>query len=79
MPTRFDVFLCWLLFTVAMGVIGWILRLVLPGTLAWLNATLGGDSVSAAMVATWCAGAFFAYRPLLRRFIAKRRSTTVRQ
>lgn len=79
MPTRRDVFLCWLLFTIAMAVVGWLLRATLPGILAWLNGTLGADTVTIAMVVVWCAGAFFAYRPLLRAFLAKRRSATVRQ
>lgn len=79
MPTRFDVFLCWLLFTIAMAVIGWLLKAVLPGALAGLNGTLGADTVTGAMLAAWSVGAFFAYRPLLRAFLTKRRRTAVRQ
>ena len=79
MPTRRDVILCWLLFTIAMAVLGWALKLVLPGVLAWLNGALGADTVTVAMISAWCVGAFFAYRPLLRTFLAKRRRATVRQ
>lgn len=79
MPTRRDVFLCWLLFTIAMAVVGWVLRAVLPSTLAWLNGALGAETVTVAMAAAWCVGAFFAYRPLLRAFLAKRRRAAVRQ
>jgi hypothetical protein len=79
MPTRRDVFLCWLLFTIAMAVVGWVLRASLPGALAWLNGALGANAVTVAMVAAWCVGAFFAYRPLLRAFLAKRSPAPVRQ
>lgn len=79
MPTRRDVFLCWLLFTIAMAVVGWLLRATVPGTLVWLNGALGADTVTVAMVAAWCVGAFFAYRPLLRAFLAKRRRAAIRQ
>lgn len=78
MPTRRDVFLCWLLFTIAMAVVGWVLKAVLPGTLAWLNGALGADTVTIAMVVAWCIGAVVAYLPLLRAFLAKRRGATVR-
>lgn len=79
MPTRRDVFLCWFLFTITMAVVSWTLRLVLPSVIAGLNCILGADTVTIAMVAIWCVGAFFAYRPLLRTFLAKRGRAPVRQ
>ncbi|VUD71788.1 hypothetical protein MET9862_02376 [Methylobacterium symbioticum] len=62
MPTRFERFLCWVLFTLAMAGLGWVLHRVVPPIIGWLSATLSPQFVLGVMVGLWIPLAVFVYR-----------------
>ena len=78
-PTAFDVILCIALFTLVMSALSWVLHQTVPGFIAWLNGVLGANVVTGIMVALFCVGAYYAWWPLFRDWLAKRRRASVRK
>jgi membrane protease YdiL (CAAX protease family) len=78
-PTAFDVILCIVLFAVAMLALRWVLHATLPGGLRWADNVFGQEAVTGTMIALFCAGAYFAWWPLFRAWLAKRRGASVRK
>ncbi|MDE3749389.1 hypothetical protein [Methylobacterium radiotolerans] len=78
-PTRTQVILCWLLFTAAMALLSWALHAYVPPVMTSLQDAFGIGTVGILMLIGWLVLAFFGYRPLLRNWLARRRSARIRQ
>ena len=74
MPTRFERFLCWFLFTVAVTVLGWVLHWIVPPAVRWIGGIIGPGTFLVVLGLLWLPIAYFAYRePLLAAFARRRR------
>lgn len=78
-PTRTQVILCWLLFTAVMAGLSWLLHAYVPPVMTSLQDAIGVGTLGILMLIGWLVLAFFGYRPLLRNWLARRRSTRIRQ
>lgn len=78
-PTAFDVVLCIVLFTLVMSALSWGLHQTVPGFIRWLNGVLGANVVTSIMVLAFAVGACFAWWPLFRGWLAKRRGASIRK
>lgn len=78
MPTRTQIILCWVLFTGAMALLSVLLHAVVPLLMTRLQDTVGVGPLGILMLVGWLALTFYCYRPLLRRWLARRRHTRVR-
>lgn len=79
MPTRAQVILCWLLFTGAMALLSVVLHTVVPPVMTAVQGAIGVGPLGAIMLAGWLALALYIYPPLLRGWLARRRSARIRQ
>lgn len=73
MPTRFERFLCWLLFTVAMTVLGWVLHWIVPPAVKGLGGMIGPGTVLVVLGLIWVPIAYLSYREPLLAALARRR------
>ncbi|MBA9067417.1 hypothetical protein FHR71_001147 [Methylobacterium sp. RAS18] len=78
-PTALDVILCIALFTLVMGALSWVLHQTVPGGMRWAYGAFGRTTVLGVMAALFCVGAYFAWWPLFRDWLAKRRGASVRK
>lgn len=62
MPTRFERFLCWTLFTLAMAGVGWALHRLVPPVIGWLSDALSPQFVLGVMAGLWIPLAAIVYR-----------------
>ncbi|KAA0122174.1 hypothetical protein CIW48_19445 [Methylobacterium sp. P1-11] len=79
MPTRAQVFLCWLLFTGAMALLSVVLHAIVPPVMTALQGSIGVGPLGVIMLVGWLALALYIYPPLLRSWLARRRSSRIRQ
>lgn len=73
MPTRFERFLCWFLFTVAMTVLGWVLRWIVPPAVRWIDGIAGPGTFLVAFGIALLPVAYSSYREPLLAALARRR------
>lgn len=79
MPTRTEIIVCWLAFTVVMAVLSILLHAVVPPVMTSLQDAIGVGTLGILMLIGWLALAVYAFRPLLRGWLARRRGTSVRE
>lgn len=79
MPTRTQIIVCWLAFTGVMALLSILLHAFVPGLMTSLQDAIGVGTLGVLMLVGWLALAVYAYRPLLRDWLARRRSTSVRE
>lgn len=73
MPTRFERFLCWFLFTVAMTVLGWVLHWIVPPAVRGIGGVIGPWTFLVVLGLLWLPIAYFSYRGPLLAALARRR------
>ena len=79
MPTRTQIIVCWLAFTGAMTLLSFLLHAIVPPVMTSLQNAIGVGTLGVLMLIGWLALAVYAYRPLLRDWLARRRGTSVRE
>lgn len=79
MPRWLQITLCWLLFTAAMALLSWVLHAYVPPVMTSMQDAIGVGTLGILMLLGWLVLAFFGYRPLMRNWLARRRSTRIRQ
>ncbi|MEG9526152.1 MAG: hypothetical protein MIL41_10330 [Hyphomicrobiales bacterium] len=79
MPTRTQIILCWALFTGAMALLSVVLHAVVPPLMTSLQSAVGVGHLGALMLGIWLVVAFYGYRPLLTRWLARRRHARIRE
>ncbi len=78
MPRWLQIVLCLVLTAIVMLALKAVLHATVPGALQWADGMIGQNAVTGIMIALFCAGAYFAWWPLVRAGLAKRRGPTVR-
>ena len=78
-PTRTQVILCWLLFTGAMATLSVVLHAVVPPVMTSIQSVIGIGPLGALMLAAWVGLALYVYPPLVRSWLARRRSARIHQ
>ncbi|MDP4005058.1 hypothetical protein [Methylobacterium sp. NEAU K] len=79
MPTRTQVILCWALFAIAMGLMSALAHAIIPPAIGALQSMIGVGFLGALMLVAWLCLAAYGYRPLLHRWLARRRHSRIRQ
>ncbi|MFB0490184.1 hypothetical protein ABIE45_002770 [Methylobacterium sp. OAE515] len=79
MPTRTQIVVCWFAFTGAMALLSILLHAIVPPVMTSLQNAIGVRTLGVLMLIGWLGLAVYAYRPLLRSWLARRRGTSVRQ
>lgn len=79
MPRWLQITLCWLLFAGAMALLSLLLHAYVPPVMSSMQDAIGVGTLGILMLLGWLVLAFFGYRPLLRNWLARRRSTRIRQ
>lgn len=79
MPTRTQIIVCWLVFTVVMALLSILLHAFVPSVMTSLQDAIGVGTLGVLMLMGWLALAVYAYRPLLRDWLARRRGTRIRK
>lgn len=65
---------CLILYAAAMGVVWFMLKAVVPPSVEAAQGAIGIGPLGVLMLLGWLALAFFGYRPLVKGWLAKRRS-----
>ncbi|WP_345820100.1 hypothetical protein ABC766_29335 [Methylobacterium fujisawaense] len=79
MPNRTQIIVCWLAFTGLMALVSILLHAFVPSVMISLQNAIGVGTLGVLMLIGWLALAIYAYRPLLRDWLARRRGTRVRE